>query len=100
MPSVGNVAALATVNTLLGGKSNIPSTQQAVFTSYYNLLRSRDVFADYIHESNSLEKLYPDATEAESVLLANLTKGLKVKIEEPAPERKGGYVANPKRLAD
>ena len=99
VPSAGKVAALATVNTILGGKSNIPSSQQAVFTSYYNLLRSRDVFAEYIHGSNSLEKLYPDAAEQESVLLAKLIKGLKVKIEEPAPERKGGYVANPKRLA-
>ena len=99
VPSVGNTAALATVNTLLGGNDNIPSSQQAVFTSYYNLLRSGDVFAEYIHESNTLEKLYPDATEDKSVLLANLIKGLKVKIEEPAPERKGGYVANPKRLA-
>jgi len=99
VPSAGNVAALATVNTILGGKSNIPSSQQAVFTSYYNLFRSRDVFAEYVHESNFLEKLYPDATEDESVLLAKLIKGLKIKIEEPVPERKGGYVANPKRLA-
>ena len=69
VPTAGNVAALATINTLLGGKNNIPSSQQAVFTSYFNLLRSGDVFAEYIHESNYLEKHYPDAT---------VPKGLKI----------------------
>ena len=98
VPSAGNIAALATVNTILGGKDNIPSSQQAVFTSYYNHLRSGDVFAEYVHESNSLEKLYSDTAEDKSLLLANLIKGLKINIEEPTPERKGGYVANPKRL--
>ena len=98
VPSAGKVPLLATVNTILGVKDSIPSSQQAVFTSYYNHLRSGDVFAEYIHESNSLEKLYPDATEHKSVLLADLIEGLKINIEEPAAERKGGYVANPKRL--
>ena len=32
VPSAGNVAALVSVNTILGEKSNIPSSQQAVFT--------------------------------------------------------------------
>ena len=99
VPTAGNVAALATINTLLGGNGNIPSSRQDVFTRYFNLLRSGDVFAEYIHESNYLEKHYPDATEPKAVLLAGLIKGLNIKIEEPVPERKGGYVENPKRVA-
>lgn len=98
-PSVADIAALTTVNTVLGGAANIPSSQQAVFSGYYNLLRSRDVFVDYIEEFNYLGKLYPNAERSESTLLAALIKGLKIQIEEPVPERKGDYVANPKRLA-
>ena len=98
-PSVADIVALTTVNTVLGGEANIPSSQQAVFTSYYNLLRSMDVFVDYIEEFNYLGRLYPNAEGRESVLLAGLIKGLRVQIEEPVPERKGDYIANPKRLA-
>jgi len=99
MPSAGNVAVLATVNTILGGEDNIPSSQQAVFSSYYHRLRSRDVLADYIRKSNYLEKLYPGSAEDKAVLLAGLVKGLRVNIEEPSPERKGAYIANPERVS-
>ncbi len=98
VPSAGNMAALATVYTILGEEDNILSLQQAVFTSYYNQIRSVDVFTDYIHKSNYLNKLYPDIAEDISLPLANLIEAFKVEIEEPAPERKGGYVANPNRL--
>ncbi len=98
VPSAGNIAALATVNTILGEEDNVLSLQQAVFTNYYNLLRSGDVFVDYIHDSNYLDKLYPDAAADKAALLAGMIKVLKVEIEEPAPDRKGGYVANPNRL--
>ncbi len=98
-PLAGNIAALATVNSILGGEGRLPSSQQAVFTSYYNMLRSGDVFAEYIHESNYLEKYYPDVTEDKSVLLAGLIEGLKINIVEPTPAKKGDYIANPKRLA-
>ncbi len=99
VPLAGNIADLVMVNTLLGGNNDLPTSQQAVFTSYYNMLRSGNVFAEYIYESNYLEKHYPDATEDKPALLASMIKGLKINIEEPKPERKGGYVANPSRLA-
>jgi len=100
VPFAGNIAALTTVNTLLGGDSHFPSSPQAVFTSYYNMLRSREAFSAYIGELNYLQEYYPDVTttDEKSVLLASLIKGLKISIEEPVPERKGGYVANPSRL--
>lgn len=69
-----------------------------MFTRYFNLLRSGDVFVEYIHESNYLEKHYPDATEPKAVLLAGLIKGLNIKIEEPVPERKAVMLKIPKEL--
>ncbi len=99
MPSTGSIAALTTTSILLGGEDSFPSSQQTVFTDYFNLLRSRDVLAEYIYESNYLEELYPGAVENKSILLAALTKGLKFDIEEPLPEKKGKYVANPRRVA-
>ncbi len=98
VPSVGSTSSLAAVDILLGGDNPVPSSQQAIFTSYYKLLRSRNVLAEYIYEANLLEKLYSDSNEPKSFLLAGLIKEFKVKIEEPVPDRKGGHVANPTRL--
>ena len=100
VPPAGNLAALTTVNTLMAGQSKIPSSPKAVFASYYNQLRSRDAFAEFISDSNYLAEHYPDVTalEEKSALLANLIKGLKVDIVEPVPERKGDFIANPLRV--
>lgn len=100
VPPAGNLAALTTVNTLMAGQSKIPSSPKAVFASYYNQLRSRDAFAEFISDSNYLAEHYPDVTalEEKSALLANLIKDLKVDIVEPVPERKGDFIANPLRV--
>ena len=98
VPTVGNVAVLVTMDKVVGGKNNFPSSQQAVFNNYYNLVRSGDLLVEYVHKTNFLERLYPGSTERKSLLSAGLVKDYKVNIEEPAPERKGGYVASPTRL--
>lgn len=100
VPPAGNIAALTTVNTLMAGQSQIPSSPKAVFASYYNQLRSRDAFAEFISDSNHLAEHHPDVTalEEKSALLANLIKDLKVDIVEPVPERKGDFIANPLRV--
>lgn len=99
LPLSGNVASVASINTLMGGSKNeLPATPQEVFTSYFNLLRSDRVLAEYVQEKKYLEKLYPDEAETESLLIANLLDGWNVKIEEPTPEKKGDYIANPKRV--
>lgn len=72
VPLSGNVAPVATINTHLDGKSNdLPATPQEVFTSYFKLLRSDMILAEYVHEKEYLEKIYPDETEPESVLSQN-----------------------------
>ncbi|HHJ35211.1 MAG TPA: hypothetical protein ENJ87_05545 [Gammaproteobacteria bacterium] len=99
IPTAGSVSVLGTVNAVLGGKNGIQSSPQAVFTRYYDLLRSGDVFAEYILDSHYLERLFSGITEQKSQLLAGLASGFRVNIEEPVPAHKGGYVADPKRLA-
>ena len=99
VPLSGNVASVATINTLLsGGGDELPAEPQQVFSSYFKLLRSDMVLTEYIHEKKYLEQLYPDDAELESVLLFDLLDGWRVKIEEPAPEKKGAYIANPNRV--
>ncbi|MCK4704259.1 MAG: hypothetical protein KAT90_02160 [Gammaproteobacteria bacterium] len=99
LPLSGNVAAVTTIHEFIKGEDNdFPSTPQSVFTNYFNLLRSDRVLIEYIHEKKYLEKLYPDDTEPESVLLTELLDERRVKIEEPAAEKKGGYIANPERV--
>lgn len=96
VPLTGNVASVAAINTLLGG--GLPATPQSVFSDYFKLLRSDLVLSEYIHENKYLEKLYPDDTEPQSVLLFDLLDGWNVKIEEPTPEKKGDYITDPKRV--
>ncbi len=98
LPMVGNIAAISTVNNLMGGASKLPASPQAVFTHYYNQLRSGDVFAAYIRESNFFEKHHPDATVDEVILLADLLRNIKINIVEPTAAKKGDYIASPKRV--
>ena len=99
VPLAGNVSSVVTMNALLSEKKDaLPATPLRVFASYFDLFRSNMVLAEYIHENKYLEKLYPEAVEPESVLFTDLLDGLSVKIEEPAAEKKGAYIANPVRV--
>ena len=99
VPLAGNVSSVVTMNALLSNKEDeLPLTPLTVFANYFNLFRSNMILAEYIHENKYLEKLYPEAAAPESVLLTNLLNGLSVKIEEPTPEIKGAYIANPIRV--
>jgi len=99
-PLSGNVAPVVTVNTLMGGKGGeLPVTPQQVFNNYFNLLRSSSLLSEYVHENGYMKKLYPDSEKTESVLFAEFLTDLNVEIKEPTPEKKGGYIASPIRVA-
>ena len=99
VPLAGNVSSVVTMSVLLGEKEDeLPATPLTVFADYFNLFRSNMIMTEYIHEKKYLEKLYPEAVEPESVLFTDLLDGLSVKIEEPAAEKKGAYIANPVRV--
>jgi LPS O-antigen subunit length determinant protein (WzzB/FepE family) len=104
LPLAGHVASVEAINTFLDGteknvENNLTPTSQIVFNNYYNLLRSKKVFDEYVHEKKYIQKLYPGAKETESLLLAaGLISTLNINIEEPSPEKRGGYIANPERV--
>ena len=102
VPLEGNVASISSINKLLGGEkkeSIIPSNAQAIFTYYYNLLRSERVFEEYLKEKNYIQTLYPESNGLKfDVLASNLSSGLKFEIIEPTPEAKGSYIASPERV--
>lgn len=104
IPLAGNVVSVEAINTFLYSTkeetgNNKISTSQIVFNNYFNLLRSQRVFDEYLHEKNYIQKLYPGVKKTESLLLAvNLINALNITIEEPNPDKKGDYIANPERV--
>ncbi len=98
LPPVGSITPIINVNSLLGNKNPIPATPQNVFKHYYNLLRSDRILEGFINKNNYLEKLYPDTEKQESALFAQLLKGFSVKILEPKPQVRDGYIGNPQRV--
>lgn len=98
LPLASNTAAVDTINKMVGENSNIPSTPQAIFSHFYNVLRAENILANFMQETGYLNKLYPDSNEPESVLLAEILEGFQLVINEPSVEKKGAYIANPKRV--
>lgn len=106
LPSEGDVASIAGINEFLDNTENdsssvpqIFSAPQIIFSRFFNLLRSDSVLAEYARENKYLDRLYPDSTEPESVLVADLISALNITIEEPTPGKKDAYVANPTRVS-